>query len=37
MNTEYTGPAEIWGHAEFPDHGLWDVHGPFKTEATISE
>ena len=33
MNTEYTGPVEIWGHAEFPDHGLWDVHGPFKTEA----
>jgi hypothetical protein len=25
--------VEIWGHAEFPDHGLWDVHGPFKTEA----
>ncbi len=33
MNTEYSGPIEIWGHAEFPDHGLWDVHGPFKTEA----
>ena len=33
MNTEYTGPLEIWGHADFPDHGLWDVHGPFKTEA----
>ena len=33
MNTEYTGPVEIWGHAEFPDQGLWDVHGPFKTEA----
>ena len=33
MNTEYTGPIEVWGHAEFPDHGLWDVHGPFKTEA----
>ncbi len=30
---EYTGPVEIWGHAEFPIHGLWDVHGPFKTEA----
>ena len=35
MNTEYTGPVEIWGHAEFPDHGLWDVHGPFKTEAAM--
>jgi hypothetical protein len=33
MNTEYTGPVEVWGHADFPDHGLWDVHGPFKTEA----
>ncbi|HSU20022.1 MAG TPA: Gfo/Idh/MocA family oxidoreductase [Acidobacteriaceae bacterium] len=31
MNTEYTGPVEIWGSAEFPKHGLWDVHGPFKT------
>lgn len=31
MNTELTGPVEIWGHAEFPQHGLWDVHGPFKT------
>jgi predicted dehydrogenase len=31
MNTEYTGPIEIWGSAEFPTHGLWDVHGPFKT------
>ena len=33
MNTEYTGPIEVWGQAEFPDHGLWDVHGSFKTEA----
>ena len=33
MNTEFTGPVEIWGTAEFPDHGLWDVHGSFKTEA----
>ncbi len=33
MNTEFTGPIEIWGTAEFPDHGLWDVHGAFKTEA----
>jgi predicted dehydrogenase len=36
MNTEFTGPMEIWGHAEFPDHGLWDVHGPFKTEANYA-
>ncbi|HET6205804.1 MAG TPA: Gfo/Idh/MocA family oxidoreductase [Terracidiphilus sp.] len=33
MNTEFTGPIEVWGEAQFPDHGLWDVHGPFKTEA----
>jgi len=33
MDTEYTGPVEIWGHAEFPKKGLWDVHGPFRTEA----
>jgi predicted dehydrogenase len=33
MGTERTGPVEIWGKAEFPKSGLWDVHGPFKTEA----
>src|SRR5439155_8671788 len=33
MDTEYAGPVEIWGSAEFPKKGLWDVHGPFKTEA----
>ncbi len=33
MDTEYTGPIEVWGTAEFPTHGLWDVHGPFRTEA----
>jgi predicted dehydrogenase len=33
MDTELTGPVEIWGTAEFPKKGLWDVHGPFKTEA----
>jgi predicted dehydrogenase len=33
MDTEYTGPIEIWGSAEFPKKGLWDVHGAFKTEA----
>jgi predicted dehydrogenase len=36
MDTEYTGPVEIWGTAEFPTKGLWDVHGPFKTEATYA-
>ncbi len=33
MDTERTGPVEIWGTAEFPTSGLWDVHGKFKTEA----
>jgi hypothetical protein len=33
MDTEHTGPVEIWGTAEFPKKGLWDVHGAFKTEA----
>jgi predicted dehydrogenase len=33
MDTEYTGPIEVWGQAQFPHEGLWDVHGPFKTEA----
>jgi hypothetical protein len=33
MNTEHTGPIEIWGTAEFPAHGLWDVHGKFLTHA----
>ena len=33
MDTEYTGPVEVWGKAAFPTSGLWDVHGIFKTEA----
>jgi hypothetical protein len=33
MDTEFTGPIEVWGAAEFPKTGLWDVHGPFRTEA----
>jgi predicted dehydrogenase len=33
MNTEYTGPIEVWGSAEFPTHGLWNVHGKFLTHA----
>ena len=33
MDTEHTGPIEIWGTAEFPTHGLWDVHGKFLTHA----
>jgi predicted dehydrogenase len=33
MDTEYTGPVEVWGTAEFPAHGLWNVHGKFLTHA----
>jgi len=33
MDTEFTGPVEVWGTAEFPTTGLWDVHGAFRTEA----
>jgi predicted dehydrogenase len=33
MDTEYTGPIEIWGTAEFPTSGLWNVHGRFRTQA----
>ena len=33
MDTEHTGPIEVWGRAEFPKSGLWDVHGPFLTHA----
>jgi predicted dehydrogenase len=31
MDTEYTGPVEVWGKAEFPKSGLWNVHGSFTT------
>lgn len=33
MDTELTGPIEIWGKAEFPKSGLWNVHGPFETHG----
>jgi predicted dehydrogenase len=36
MNTELTGPVEIWGTAEYPTHGLWNVHGKFKTEGVYA-
>jgi hypothetical protein len=36
MDTEYTGPVEISGSAEFPKKGLWDVHGPFKTQGVYA-
>ncbi|HDQ45802.1 MAG TPA: gfo/Idh/MocA family oxidoreductase [bacterium] len=33
MGTEYTGPIEVKATAEFPESGLWDVHGDFQVEA----
>ncbi|PSJ40430.1 Gfo/Idh/MocA family protein [Allosphingosinicella deserti] len=33
MDMEHSGPVEVWGKAEFPASGLWDVHGPFETHA----
>jgi predicted dehydrogenase len=33
MGMERSGPIEIWGSAEFPKAGLWDVHGIFTTYA----
>jgi predicted dehydrogenase len=32
MNTELTGPIEAEGKAEFPQHGLWNVHGAYHIE-----
>lgn len=32
MDTEHTGPVEIWAEAEFPRSGLWTVHGPYRCE-----
>jgi predicted dehydrogenase len=36
MDTEHTGPVEISGTAEFPKKGLWNVHGPFKTQGVYA-
>ena len=36
MGTEYTGPIEVEATAEFPESGLWDVHGPFFVEAKFA-
>jgi len=33
MDTEFTGPVEIEGKAEFPKSGLWNVHGPYHIES----
>src|SRR3954471_4200923 len=37
MDTELTGPIEVWGSAEFPKKGLWSVHGPFRTDAIYAD
>jgi predicted dehydrogenase len=37
MGTEFTGPVEVSGRATFPTKGLWDVHGPFRTEAVYAD
>lgn len=37
MDAEHTGPIEVSGTAEFPTRGLWNVHGPFRTEATYAD
>ncbi len=36
MGTEYTGPVEIEGRAEYPKDGLWNVHGDFRIEYTYA-
>jgi len=36
MGTEYTGPVEIEGQAEYPKDGLWNVHGDFRIEYTYA-
>jgi predicted dehydrogenase len=33
MGTTLTGPVEVWGKANFPTSGMWNVHGIFTTEA----
>ena len=33
MGTEFTGPVEIEARAEFPETGLWNVHGKFDVKA----
>ncbi|MHC4623224.1 MAG: Gfo/Idh/MocA family protein [Planctomycetota bacterium] len=36
IGAEYTGPVEIQGRAEYPQDGLWDVHGQFRIEYTYA-
>ena len=37
MDTEYTGPIEVWGTAEFPKKGLWDVHGAVQDRSALRQ
>jgi myo-inositol 2-dehydrogenase / D-chiro-inositol 1-dehydrogenase len=36
MGTEYTGPVEVEAEAQFPQSGLWNVHGPFTVHAKFA-
>jgi len=36
MDMEHSGPLEVWGSAEFPTSGLWNVHGKFLTNAVYA-
>ena len=33
MDMEHSGPVEVWGDADYPKSGLWNVHGKFLTHA----
>ncbi|THH41824.1 Gfo/Idh/MocA family protein [Neolewinella litorea] len=33
MGTEFTGPIEVEATAQFPEQGLWTVHGPYHVES----
>lgn len=33
MDMEHSGPVEVWGSAQFPTSGVWNVHGKFLTHA----
>ncbi len=36
MGTEFSGPQTIEATAQFPESGLWDVHGDFRIEYTYA-
>ena len=36
MDTEYGGPSEINGWAEYSKDGVWDVHGAFRIEYSYA-